>query len=197
MFQETEVYLKAVNPYLGIIDSIKYRLEASGMSIREMTDDGKTCVLYASGEIDGRPVEAEVTYFTWPRIIKVSIELTVIEGSDDRFVTVVFLNLINSRLCPGHFRMSEYDGHVTLEAGMFTFEYYPEDDGADYKWPLEDEFRLLMIHLLDAVRVYLPLIERQAQAGSMDEIESIIRSFEDDMKESDRLLLQDSGIELE
>jgi hypothetical protein len=197
MYKRKEAHLEGIDPYQVIIDDIKYRLEGQGLTIREETDDGRTCVFYAAGEICGRPIEAEVTYFTWPRIIKVSIELTVIDGSDKCFVTVVFLNLINSRLCPGHFRMSEYGGHVILEAGMFAFENYSEEDGADYEWPLEGEFHLLMIHLLEAARTYLPLIEAQAKAGSMDEIESILRSFEDDMKESNRSGLQDIGIELE
>ena len=178
----------------NIINKIKSRVEAEGLSISEETDDGSICIIYASGEIDGRPLKAMVTYFSWPRIIKVSIELSVIKKPKRHIACSLFLDVINDRLCPGHFKINE-TGHVTLEAGMFTFEHVSEEDGVDYEWPLDGEFHLLMDHLLEAARTYLPLIE--CQAGSSESVESIIRSFEDGLKESDRSSLQDIGIELE
>ena len=194
MYQEAEVYLEETNPYLIIIGVLKYRLEGMGLTIvNEETRDGKIHIILASGEIGGSPVRAVVTYFAWPRIIRISIELTAIKKKKlKRHLIYGLLNMINNRLCPGNFRINE-SGHITLEAGMFAFEHIPEEDGAD--WPLAGEYHLLLDHLRTAAETYLPLIK--SQVGSSGSAGAVIRSIEEGLKIKNRSSLQDVGVELE
>lgn len=111
-----------------------------------------------------------------------------------RHAVCCLLNMLNNRLCPGCFKMNLSTGRVTLEAGMFAFEYFPEEDQEQYEWPLNGEFHLLFDHLRTAASTYIPIYIEQVKGNSKPE--SVLSKFDKKLKGKKRANLQDLGVEL-
>lgn len=187
--------MKTHEVYFDIVANIEDRLRTLALKseIRKSSDND-IFKLSAFCEIEKWPVEVKIDYLAWPRIIRVSFELGSVPELK-RHAVCCLLNMLNERLCPSCFKVNLYTGQVTLEAGMFTFESFPEEDQEQYEWPLKGEFHLLFDHLRTAASTYIPIYLEQVKGNSKPE--SILSKFDKKLKMKKRADLQDLGVELE